>query len=368
MNVTPAYSIKNPFTAKIERVASLNKEGSTKTNYHVEISIEGSGIKYEVGSSFGFLPLNLTEEIDHIMTILATDKNFIVHPAKIDAEISIYDFFLKHVNVSRVTQKIALACLPYQENNHLETLMQEDWKGYCDQHDLVEFLAKFYSKQMPIQELVDVLSPMLPRFYSIASSQKVLGNRLLFLVADFSYKKGNKNYTSITASHLLKYKTIRIFPQPNPSFCPPREDVPIIMVGPGTGLAAFLGFLQEQIVHNQRKNNVLFTGDRNEKVDFYYEDELKQYQKSGHLQLFTAFSRDSSRKIYVQDRMWEERALLYDLIIFQKAHIYISGDADRMAKDVILMLEKILTTHSSEEAHLAVRELKKQKRLHMDVY
>ncbi len=368
MNVKAEYSIKKPFTAKIEKVSPLNKEGSTKSNYHVEISIEGSGITYEVGSSFGLLPCNPAGEIEQIIAILGVDKDLLVHPAKMENTLSLYDFFLKHVNISRVTQKIANACLPYQKDKELETLLEVDWKDYCDHHDLEEFLEKFYEKKMPLQELVDVLSPMLARFYSIASSQKTLGNKIFLLVADFRYWKGKKNCRSITAAHLQCHKTIRLFHQANPSFCPPKEDISIIMIGPGTGLAAFLGFLQERILYHKCKNNVLFTGDRNEKYDFYYEDELKAYQRSGHLQLFTAFSRDCSKKVYVQDRIWEQRALLYDLITFQNAHIYISGDADRMAKDVILMLEKILTIHSPEEAHHIVRELKKQKRLHMDVY
>ena len=368
MNVKSEYSIKKPFTAKIENISALNKEGSTKSNYHVELSIEGSGIEYEIGSSFGLLPFNHAHQIDHIISILGVDKHLIVHSTKTENELSIYDFFLKYVNTSRITQKIANACLPYQENKNLETLLSGDWKQYCHDHDLDEFLAEFYYKKMPIQELVDVVSPMLARFYSIASSQKVVGNSLLFLIADFSYKKGKKLCSSITASHLKNHKTIRIFPQPNPSFCPPKEDTPVIMIGPGTGLAAFLGFLQERITHNNCKNNVLFTGDRNEKFDFYYEKELKGYQNLGNLQLFTAFSRDSSKKVYVQDKMWEQRTLLYDLIMFQNAQIFISGDAERMAKDVIFMLEKILTTNSPDEAHHLVRELKKQKRLHMDVY
>ena len=157
MNVKIEYSIKKPFTAQIEKVSPLNKEGSTKSNYHVEISIEGSAIAYEVGSSFGLLPFNHEGEIEQLLATLGVDKTQMVHPKKVENEISIHDFFLQHVNISRLTQKIANACLPYQANNKLETLLKQDWKGYCDHHDLLEFLVEFYCKKMPVEELVKIL-------------------------------------------------------------------------------------------------------------------------------------------------------------------------------------------------------------------
>jgi sulfite reductase (NADPH) flavoprotein alpha-component len=368
MNEKAKYCLKNPFVGTIKKVLPLNKEGSTKSNFHVEISIEGSNIEYEVGCSFGLYPFNPSHEVDTLLNLLKVDKECIIKKDKIDHPLSIHSFFLEHVNLLRVTKKIATAFLPYQKDQKLQTLLEGDWKQYSDTHDLVEFLTDFYLPTMPLQELIDLMSPLLPRFYSIASCQKIVGNTIILLVANFSYMKGKKWHKSLTATHVQTQKTISLFHQPNPSFSPPKEDIPIIMIGPGTGIAAFLGFLQERIDLYHCKNNLLFTGDRNEKYDFYYEKELKDYQNQGFLHLFTAFSRDHSKKVYVQDRILEQKELIKDLILNKKGEIFISGDAERMAKDVLASFEKIFSTHSIEEGHTFIRELKKQKRIHLDVY
>ena len=143
------------------------------------------------------------------------------------------------------------------------------------------------------------------------------------------------------------------------------------MIGPGTGLAAFRGFIQERILFNKCRNNILFTGDRNKQYDFYYQEELSSFVSEGFLQLFSAFSRDGKQKVYVQDKMWQEKAMLYRLITKNSAQIYISGDAEKMAKDVCAMIEKIISSEGNkteDEAHLEVKSLKKNKQLHLDVY
>lgn len=371
MNKEISYTLKHPFIADIKKVSPLNKKGSSKSNHHVEISLEGSNISYEVGCSFGLLPHNHIEDVNRLISILGTTTELIVEPKKLDKRISIYDFLLNHVNLHRVTKKIATILLPFQEDNDLHTIIETNWKEYTANHDLVEFLETYYRHDLDINILLNTLSPMLPRFYSVASSQKIVENNIHLLVADFTYTKGTKTHKSITTQHLLTKDSIRLFHQPNPSFHPPKEDTPIIMIGPGTGLAAFRGFLQERILFNKSKNNTLFTGDRNRAFDFYYEEELVKYQSDGFLNLFCAFSRDSNKKVYVQDRMWEHKEILFDQITKQNAHIYVSGDADKMAKDVTAMLEKIYSDQSKsspEEGHSYIRAMKKEKRLHMDVY
>lgn len=365
------YTIKNPFHSKITKISCLNKEGSTKCNYHVELSLEGSGIAYDVGSSFGLLPENNKEEVERVIAALDVSRDLLIAPKKLDFELTVYDFFLNYVNLHRVTKKIATALLPFQKDDYLETLLEEDWKQYTENHDLVEFLESFYTKKLPAIALVDLVSPMLARFYSVASSQNIIKNGLHLLVANFSYTKGIKKHKSITTHHLLHNSTIRLFHQPNPSFQPPKEDTPIIMIGPGTGLAAFLGFIQERILFRKCKNNILFTGDRHKDHDFYFEKELKSYEKDGLLKLFTAFSRDSDEKVYVQHRMWEQKELLFDLIENKKGQVFVSGDAHKMAKDVVSTLEKIFALYkklSHEEAHAYIKAMIKEKRLHLDVY
>ncbi|MCH9621214.1 MAG: Sulfite reductase [NADPH] flavoprotein alpha-component [Chlamydiia bacterium] len=364
------YSIKNPFTADILSLKQLNKKGSTKSNHFAEFSLEGSNIKYEVGCSFGLLPDNDDKDVAQILSILDISGDHRISPKKIGSEITLSEYLFQHVNLTRVTKKIAAALIPHQKDDRLEKLLEDDWKGYTEKHDLVEFLEEFYSKELDVQELVDLLSPMLARFYSVASSQSVMNDTLGLFIADFSYKRGVKSHRSLTSMHLLNKKTIRLFHQPNPSFKPPEDDTPIIMIGPGTGIAAFLGFIQER-VHRKHCHNLLFTGDRNKEYDFYFEEELKKHEQHGNLKLFTAFSRDSSHKVYVQDRLWDQKEFLFDLIENKHAHIFVSGDAQRMAKDVTLTIERIFADQkklSPQDAHLAVKALKKEKRFHLDVY
>ncbi|MCH9616949.1 MAG: Sulfite reductase [NADPH] flavoprotein alpha-component [Chlamydiia bacterium] len=371
MNSNIKYTIKNPYHGKITKVLCLNKEGSTKCNYHVEISLEGSGIHYEVGSSFGLLPENSKQEVERLIAALLVSPDLLVSPKKLDFELPLSDFFLNYVNLHRVTKKIATALLPLQTDDGLETLLNGEWKKYTENHDLIEFLETYYQKKLPVAELVDLVSPMLARFYSVASSQNIVKDNLQLLVADFCYTKGIKKHKSITARHLIQNKTIRLFHQQNPSFQPPKEDTPVIMIGPGTGLAAFLGFIQERILFRKCNNNILFTGDRHKEYDFYYEEELKKYEEQGSLKLFTAFSRDTDNKVYVQHRIWEQKELIFDLIETKNAQIFISGDAHKMAKDVVATFEKIFVLHkklSHQEAHALVKSLIKEKRLHLDVY
>jgi sulfite reductase (NADPH) flavoprotein alpha-component len=365
------YTIKNPYHAKITEVTCLNKEGSTKCNYHVELSLVGSGISYDVGCSFGLLPENNKQEVERLIAALNISPDLLITQKKLDFELPVSDFFLNYVNLHRVTKKIAMALLPFQKDDRLDSLLNEEWKEYTEKHDLVEFLENFYKKELPVAELVNLVSPMLARFYSVASSQNIVKDGINLLVADFCYTKGIKKHKSITTHHLLHYKTIRLFHQPNPNFQPPIDDTPIIMIGPGTGLAAFLGFIQERILFRKCKNNILFTGDRHKDHDYYFEEELKGYEKEGFLKLFTAFSRDSNEKVYVQHRMWEQKEHLFDLIQNKNAQIFISGDAHKMAKDVVATLEEIFALYKSlthEEAHAIVKSLIKDKRLHLDVY
>ena len=371
MKSSSKYSLKNPFHARVTKVYRLNKEGSSKCNHHVELSLEDSDIDYEVGCSFGLLPHNCTEEVERILALMPADRNTLVTPKKLGYDISLEAFFLEQVNVHRVTKKMVNALLPFQTDDHLEELLEGEWKEYTEKHDLVEFLEKFYKKELSVHTLVDLMSPMLPRFYSVASSQNVVGKNVHLLVADFCYTKGIKKHQSITTKHLLDHKTIRLFHQPNPSFSPPTEDTPVIMIGPGTGLAAFRGFLQERILHHGCKNNLFFTGDRNKAFDFYYEEELTGYAREGKLELFTAFSRDGKKKEYVQHKIFAERAKIFDLLQNKEGQVFISGDAHKMAKDVVATFEKIFKEFlqiSHEEAHAHVKGLIKNGRFHLDVY
>lgn len=370
MNETKV-SVKNPFHAKILKVTPLNKEGSSKANHFVELSIEGSGIKYQVGCSFGLFPSNSDKCIADMLNILKADPETKVTPKKVGHKLTLAEFLTRHVNMKRVTKKIAQALIPFQHDNKLATLLETNWKQYSEDHDLVQFLKGFYDERINLHDLIDLFGPMLPRFFSVCSSQNVMKDTVQLFIADFSYTQGNKAHRSLTTNHLLSQKTIPLFHQQNPSFYPPEVNSPVIMIGPGTGIAAFLGFIQERIIHRKCSNNVLFMGDRNKETDFYFKETLKQHENEGNLKLFCAFSRDQEEKVYVQDRIWEQREMIFDMIENQNGQVFISGDAGSMAKGVVATFEKIyqeVKGLSHEEAHAEINALRKNKRFHLDVY
>lgn len=369
--VESTFSLKRPFDAKIERYYQLNKEGSTKCNHHVYLCIEGSDITYDVGSSFGLLPDNPACQVESITKALNADKDLLLTLPKFEKEISLEEFLTQHVNIFRTTKKLAKYLLPFQGCSQLSSLLEGNWKEYVENETLARFLHRFYNKEADLIEICTLLSPMLPRFYSVASSQKVIGNKIELLVANFSYNVGDESFQSITTNHLLTKNSIRLFLQKNHSFTLPEVDTPVIMIGPGTGIAAFKGFIQERIDHHKTSENVLFTGDRHSKFDYYYEDEFSVHENNGHLKVFPAFSRDNDQKVYVQHKMYEQKDLLYDLLFQKNAKLYVSGDAKFMAKDVMKMLEVIIAEKQQttpEVANQVLRALKKKKHILLDVY
>ena len=153
MNQKAKHNIKHPFDAQITHIHQLNKDGSSKSNHHIEISIEGSEINYDVGSSFGLLPSNDKKQVQEILEILGVEKNITVHPKKLDFSTSIYNFFLDHVNILRVTKKLAQALIPYQETQNLQNLLDANWKEYTESHNIIDFFKPFILIQYHLMTL-----------------------------------------------------------------------------------------------------------------------------------------------------------------------------------------------------------------------
>ncbi|MCB1107609.1 MAG: hypothetical protein KDK76_05905, partial [Chlamydiia bacterium] len=239
-------------------------------------------------------------------------------------------------------------------------------------HDLIEFF-KEYPPTIPLQELISYLAPLLPRFYSIASSPLVSPHTIDLLVSTFTYTHGEKERQGLgshflcSAAHL--YETpIYTYLQPTSHFILPQDlSAPIIMVGPGTGVAPYRAFLQEREQTKATGKNWLFFGERNKETDYYYESYLSSLEKKGLLQLDLAFSRDQKEKIYVQHLLEKRGSDLWKLIN-EGSYIYICGDARHMAKDVTSAISSIIETHGNEDPKAYLKMLRQEKRLLLDVY
>lgn len=229
---------------------------------------------------------------------------------------------------------------------------------------------------MSAQEFINKLKPMLPRMYSISSSPKANPNEVHVTVSTVRYEYNGKIRKGVCstflADHAIHHTEIPIFIQKSAHFRPPAApDVPMIMVGPGTGVGPFRGFLQERQALEAKGRNWLIFGEQRADSDFYFKDELESLQKEGYLhRLDTAFSRDQPEKIYVQNRILEHGAELWSWLT-EGAHFYVCGDANRMAKEVDAALRKVIQEHggmNSDEAESYVREMSQTKRYARDVY
>ncbi len=371
------YDRQNPFLAPLVECKRLTKIGSSKEILHIVCDLRNSDITYEVGSSFGLLPENLSLYVDEVFKPLGTPyRNFIVQ-TKSGESLTFEEFITKQANLSRITSLHFKLVQKYHPLAIIQEYLddKEKLQVFCNQNNLATFLHSFWHPSIPLQELVDITMPMLPRYYSIASSMKKIGEFAHFMVASFFYQDAGKEKESIMASHLKTTPLgtgIRLFLQPNGSFVlPENTNTPIIMIGPGTGLASFRGFLQERDATNASGKNWLFTGDRQKAFDFHYEEELTDYTESGFLKLDAAFSRDSEEKVYVQDLMLKQKKELWSWIKNENAHIYICGDAKAMAKDVQKTLHLIAESEgqmTSEEAKAFFKALRHEKRLLLDIY
>lgn len=368
---------RSPLLAKLLVCQRLNHPQSSKEILHVVVDLEDSGLCYEVGSSFGIIPENSSSHIEEIFSIFGHQLKNQCIDCHAQNSITLENFFRTEANLSLITSSHVKLFHKYYPHTILDSILQNEahLHIFIKKHDLVLFLQKFWRPSIPIKEIVKITPPMLPRYFSIASSRKKISSYCEFMIASFIREKCGKKKENVTALFLKekiaqKNPRIRLFLHPNPSFQLPDDSFPLILIGPGTGLACLRSFLQELAYQNTKKSVWLFTGDRNQMYDFHYKDELLSYVQSGWLKLSTAFSRDQPKKIYVQDRLLENRACIWSWIQ-DNAYIYISGSAKQMAKDVQNTLLHIVEKEGSLSRQKAVQFMQKMranKKLCLDVY
>ena len=246
--------------------------------------------------------------------------------------------------------------------------------------DVIDVIKMLADKKGDIDkmrsQIIDCLRPLMPRAYSIASSSKTSNDKVDLCVATVRYELGERTYGGVASAYLQDHlkvgDKVKGYFVSNKAFALPLDEAqPVIMIGPGTGLAPFRGFLQEHALKGYTSPTWLFFGDRNQDTDFLYEEELKAYMKTGTLtKLDLAFSRDQTKKVYVQDRMRENAAELFDYLE-KDAAVFVCGDAKHMAHDVDLALREIIQTQGNMSAAQADQYLdlmKQDKRYVRDVY
>ena len=380
---TPAHSRTNPYLAPLVDKRPLTHNISSKLTLHLAFDISDSAVTYEAGDACGVIPQNDLLLVDEILHTLNFSGLVPVQLPKSGAT-TLHDALLNHLQITRLTRKMIEAYATIRKQRAqchalfglLVPEQQAHLEKYTYDRGLIDLLHDYPNVLHDPADLVAMLPSLAPRLYSISSSPYAHAGQIHTTVAVVRYRSHNRDRGGV-CSTLLADRTptgnsLPIYIQPNKRFRLPKEtDAPVIMIGPGTGIAPFRSFLHERRALGHTGRNWLFFGERSAATDFLYQDELQSMQADRHLsRLDLAFSRDQDRKIYVQDRMLEQAAAFYAWLE-EGASIYVCGDASRMAKDVDTTLHTIVEQQAGLPREAAIeymQQLKDQNRYHRDVY
>ena len=372
------FGKKNPFPSDVLNNYNLNKAGSARETHHIEFSLEGSGLEYEAGDALAVVPRNEEKVVDEIITALGFKPTAEV-PTPDKKTATLRDALIENYDIRSLNKKLITAWQAKSGSPFLRSLVEADDKAAYDDftwgRELVDLVVDHPADFADAEEFVGVLKKLQPRLYSISSSPKAHPGEVHLTVAIVRYNSYDRERGGVCSTYMadrLNGEKPGVFVHSNKAFRLPEDlSKPVIMCGPGTGIAPFRAFLEEREATKAPGKNLLFFGNPHAETDFLYEDQLGEMMKNGTLtKLTTAFSRDQKEKIYVQDRMLEEGAEIWKW--FQEGgYFFICGDASRMAKDVDAALHKIAEVHgkmSEEEAADYIKGLKKEKRYARDVY
>lgn len=375
-NSEPAFGKSHPFPAPLLKKYNLNGEGSAKETFHAEISLDGSGLSYEAGDALAVVPENAPDLIEDFLEATGLDGSQSVTIAEVSKSLreALRDNFDLRIVTKVVLTKYAKLC---ENDQLLEKCGDREWvKEYAWGRDWVDVVKEFPAEGLAPEDYFSFLRPLAARLYSIASSLKAHPNEVHLTVGAVRYEAFGRAKKGVCSTFITDLwdegETAGVYFHHNKNFKLPKDgSVPIIMVGPGTGIAPFRAFIEERIASGASGKNWLFFGDQHEATDYLYQSEWDSYLEQGHLhRVDLAFSRDQENKIYVQDRMRENAAELWSWIS-DGAYFYVCGDASRMAKDVHQALIDIASEHGGMEeadATAYVKQMQKEKRYGRDVY
>ena len=370
------WNKKNPYMAEISKNKVLSGSGSNKEIRHYEIELEDSGITYEVGDTLNVIPQNNQKLVNLILKKLHIDENFI--PSGENE--TMQNLLLKKYEISTPNKILIEEIIKKSKNIDVRKILDSDDKEKLDSFlwgkDILDLLNLDEKINFESEEFLGLLKPLQPRAYSISSSLKMHQNQVHLTISSVRWSEKERIHNGVCSTYLADMKSpfskIGVYISQNKSFRVPENDsVPIIMIGPGTGIAPFRAFLEERKVRGGSGKNWLFFGDQTRKNDFIYEEEIIGFKNSGILtKLDLAFSRDQKEKVYVQHKMLESSKKFFKWLE-DGAYIYVCGDAKFMAKDVDKAIHEIIQKEGHlkpESAKEYVNDLKRQKRYLRDVY
>lgn len=371
--VLQPYSKKYPYNAGVLEKINLHGRGSERTTLHIEL--QADGLKYEPGDSVGILPVNSTTLVNEALSTTGLDGATEVELQ--GKRIPLKEALLNQLEIGKLNPDVLKKYVQLFPDSKAATHLTDSktLQEYLYGRDLVDLLSA-YPEKLTAQQLVDLLKPLQPRYYSIASSPLVYPGELHLTVALVEYQSNrrtkNGTCTGFLSEVLLENDTVPVFIESNPNFrLPANPSTSIIMIGAGTGIAPFRAFIQERELTPEAGKSWLFFGNRHFETEFLYQTEWQHYLKSGVLtRMDVAFSRDSDQPVYVQHRLLENGKELYDWIS-EGAHVYICGDMRKMAADVQLALSELLQQYGGldpEQAQQELDQMQRERRLQLDVY
>ncbi|WP_129725819.1 assimilatory sulfite reductase (NADPH) flavoprotein subunit [Ectobacillus funiculus] len=373
------YSRTNPFHAEVLENLNLNGRGSNKETRHLEISLEGSGLTYEPGDSLGIYPQNDPDLVDQLLEETKWNPEEAVTVNKEGDVRPLREALLSHFEITVLTKPFLEQAAKLSGNEALRELTlpenKEKLKEYAAGRDVLDLIRDFGPWNASAPEFVSILRKLPPRLYSIASSLSANPDEVHLTIGAVRYDahgRERKGVCSILcAERLQPGDTLPIYIQRSHFRLPENPSTPIIMVGPGTGVAPFRAFMQEREEAGAEGKSWMFFGDQHFVTDFLYQTEWQKWLKDGVLtKMDVAFSRDTAEKVYVQHRMLEHSKELFAWLQ-EGAAFYVCGDKQHMARDVHNALLEIIEKEggvSREEAEAYLADMKKQKRYQRDVY
>ncbi|MCG7376547.1 assimilatory sulfite reductase (NADPH) flavoprotein subunit [Paenibacillus sp. ACRSA] len=372
------FSRTNPFQAEVLENLNLNGRGSDRETRHVELSLEGSNLNYEPGDSLGVFPENHPRLVDELIAAMEWNADERVTVNRAGDQVSLREAILRHFEITAVTKPVVEQLAKLKPESGLSDLLADDseFRKVMNSCDLLDIVQDYGLQGIPAGQFVAVLRKIPARLYSIASSAKSFPDEVHLTVRAVRYESRGRERYGVCSVHLAERieagDSLPIYIQHNPNFkLPQNPDTPIIMVGPGTGVAPFRSFLGEREETGAEGKSWLFYGDQHFSTDFLYQTEWQRWLKDGVLtKMDVAFSRDTEQKVYVQHRMLEHSKELYQWLQ-EGASVYVCGDEKRMAHDVHRALATILEQEGGltpEQAAEYLTRLQQEKRYQRDVY
>lgn len=363
------------FMARVLEKRILNEASPVKKVMHVTLSLKNSGIEYRPGDSFGIYCYNSRRLADELIRKQGYDPTSVVESKK--KRTMLKQELITDYELTLLTPVVLKKYAGFARSSELEELIENDSKleAYCETSDVIDMINDFPA-EISAEDLLSTLRKLPPRLYSVACSQNKYPDEVHFMVGLVTFQKKKRFYEGVGSSFLStrveENESVGIFLEENPKFhLPDDNNLPVIMIGAGTGLAPYRAFLQEREKMNAKGKNWLFFGEQFSKTDFFYRDELEGFVRKGVLtRLDTAFSRDQAEKYYVTHRMLEHSKELYRWIR-EGAIVYLCGNKNKLAVSAREALHQILISEgnmSREESVSHLNQLKAENRFREDVY